>query len=185
MNLSTIEGWETPHKTTDDNTFYSDDEPRRNYFLPSCPSPPTPHQKLKKMSLGISFPKRRRVSQHVYEACGQFLTEPNDIPGSSPKNWNSRLKTSLKNIVHYFSSIVYKWYVVVKYESGANICISYERYVAVTYRSKINTSCKSMYPIRVIPVKWSRWGRRDPEQPNIRLLSLLFIYINIRCCCYN
>ena len=23
MNLSTIEGWETPHTTTDDNTFYS------------------------------------------------------------------------------------------------------------------------------------------------------------------
>ena len=29
INLSTIEGWETPHTTTDDNTFYSDDEPRR------------------------------------------------------------------------------------------------------------------------------------------------------------
>ena len=28
MNLSTIEEWETPHTTTDDNTFYSDDEPR-------------------------------------------------------------------------------------------------------------------------------------------------------------
>ena len=30
MNLSTIEGWETRHTTTDDNTFYSDDEPRGN-----------------------------------------------------------------------------------------------------------------------------------------------------------
>ena len=30
MNLSTIEGWETPHTTTDDNTFYSSaNEPRR------------------------------------------------------------------------------------------------------------------------------------------------------------
>ena len=29
MNLSTIEGWETPHTTTDDNTFYSSqNEPR-------------------------------------------------------------------------------------------------------------------------------------------------------------
>ena len=28
MNLSTIEGWETQHTTTDDNTFYSEDEPR-------------------------------------------------------------------------------------------------------------------------------------------------------------
>ena len=29
MNLSTIDGWETPHTTTDDNTFFSEDEPRR------------------------------------------------------------------------------------------------------------------------------------------------------------
>ena len=32
MNLSTIEGWETPHTTTDDNTFHSsENEPRRVY----------------------------------------------------------------------------------------------------------------------------------------------------------
>ena len=29
MNLSAIEGWQTPHRTTDDNTFYSDDKTRR------------------------------------------------------------------------------------------------------------------------------------------------------------
>ena len=29
MNLSTIQGWETPHTTTADATFYTDDEPRR------------------------------------------------------------------------------------------------------------------------------------------------------------
>ena len=32
MNLSTIEGWETPHTTTDENTFYSEDEPGRVYW---------------------------------------------------------------------------------------------------------------------------------------------------------
>ena len=33
MSLSTIEGWETPHTTTDDNTFYSsENEPRRVYW---------------------------------------------------------------------------------------------------------------------------------------------------------
>ena len=31
MNLSTIEGWETPHTTRDNNTFYSEDEPGRVY----------------------------------------------------------------------------------------------------------------------------------------------------------
>ena len=37
MNISSIDGWETPHTTTVDNTFYSDDEPRRSYFLPPTP----------------------------------------------------------------------------------------------------------------------------------------------------
>ena len=32
MNVSTIDNWETPHTTTDDNTFYSEDEPRRVYW---------------------------------------------------------------------------------------------------------------------------------------------------------
>ena len=32
MSLSTIEGWETPHRTTDDNTFFSQSELRRVYF---------------------------------------------------------------------------------------------------------------------------------------------------------
>ena len=32
LNLSTIEGWETPHTTTDENTFYSEDDTRRIYL---------------------------------------------------------------------------------------------------------------------------------------------------------
>ena len=33
MNKSTIDGWETPHATTDDNTFFSsENEPRRVYW---------------------------------------------------------------------------------------------------------------------------------------------------------
>ena len=33
MNLGNIEGWETPHTTTDDNTFYlSENEPKRVYW---------------------------------------------------------------------------------------------------------------------------------------------------------
>ena len=31
MNLRTIEGWETPHATTDENTIHSKDESRRVY----------------------------------------------------------------------------------------------------------------------------------------------------------
>ena len=32
MNVSTNEGWDTAHTTTDDATFYTDDEPRRVYW---------------------------------------------------------------------------------------------------------------------------------------------------------
>ena len=73
-NISSIDGWETPHTTTDDNTFYSDDEPRRIYFFPSIRTPPLPSRKVRrKLSLGISFPKRGGVPQNVCEACGQLL----------------------------------------------------------------------------------------------------------------
>ena len=40
MNISSIDGWEMPHTTTHDNTFYSDDEHRRIYFLIATPDPP-------------------------------------------------------------------------------------------------------------------------------------------------
>ena len=84
MNLRKIERWETPHTTTDDNTFYSDHELRRVYFVPSSPSPPPPPRKRKKkLSLGRSFPKRKGLLQHIGEACGQSLPEPKDIPGPS------------------------------------------------------------------------------------------------------
>ena len=33
MNVRTFDSWETSRTTTDDNTFYSDDEPRRKIFL--------------------------------------------------------------------------------------------------------------------------------------------------------
>ena len=47
-NVSTFDNWETSHTTTDDNNFYSDDEPVRIYFLPSTPTPPPPPRKMKK-----------------------------------------------------------------------------------------------------------------------------------------
>ena len=78
INLSTIEGRETPHTTTEDNTFYSEGEPRRVYWdispnetfdfneprqvtfasSPSYTPPPPPRQK-RKLSKGMSFPQRR------------------------------------------------------------------------------------------------------------------------------
>ena len=93
MNLSTIEGWETPHTTTDDNTFYSsENEPRRVYWdfspnetlesneprrvspvtSPSSTPPPQPRQK-RRLSIGMSFPQRWGVSQHICHAWGQLL----------------------------------------------------------------------------------------------------------------
>ena len=87
MNVSTFDSWETSHTTTDDNTFYSDDEPRRIFFLTSTPIPQPPPRKLKKkLELGMSFPKRGGVSQHVCEACGQMIPSTKDIAGPSTKN---------------------------------------------------------------------------------------------------
>ena len=76
MILGTLEGWATPHTTTDDNTFYSEDEPRqvhwtssldetihsegepRRSYLLSSPSPPSPPRKTKRcLEMGKSFQK--------------------------------------------------------------------------------------------------------------------------------
>ena len=95
MNLSAIEGWETPNTTVDDNNFHSSEkEPRRVYwdFLPdetfespeprrvypagSPPStPPSPPRQKRRVSMGMSFPQKGVVSQHTCEACGQPLPQ--------------------------------------------------------------------------------------------------------------
>ena len=85
MNFSTIQGWETPHTSTDDNIFYSsENEPRRVYWdlsadetsesneatrvyptgSPSSTPPPPPQQK-RRLSMGMSFPKRGSVAAHL------------------------------------------------------------------------------------------------------------------------
>ena len=88
MNVSAFNSWETSYTTTDNNTFYSSDEPRRIYFHPPTPSPPpSPLRKLKrKLNLGMSFPKDGGVSQHVCEACGQTIPSAKDTPGPSSRN---------------------------------------------------------------------------------------------------
>ena len=78
MNVSTIEVWETPHTTTDDNKFYSSEgEPGRVYrdfsfdetfdsneprrvsaaASPSSTAPPPPRQE-RKLSIEMSFPQK-------------------------------------------------------------------------------------------------------------------------------
>ena len=114
MNVSTFNSWETPHTTTDDSTFYSENEPRRVHwtspldeifesedeprriYLLSSPSPPPPPRKMKrKLEIGMSFPKRRGVSQHICEACGQTIPSVKDIPGSSSRSWRHQLHFKL------------------------------------------------------------------------------------------
>ena len=84
MNVSTIEGWDTTHTTTDDATFYTDDEPRRVYWnilssdtfdsneprnvsVASSPSstPPPPRRQKRKLNKGDFFPKRGNVAAHL------------------------------------------------------------------------------------------------------------------------
>ena len=40
MNVSTFNSWETPHTTTVNNTFHSNDKPRRLYWSSSLDKPP-------------------------------------------------------------------------------------------------------------------------------------------------
>ena len=89
MNVSTIEGWETTHTTTDDAMFHTDDEPRRvswdisssdtfdsneprNVSIASSASstPPPPRRQKKEAQHGDVFSQKRGVSQHTCEACG-------------------------------------------------------------------------------------------------------------------
>ena len=87
MNVSAFDSWETSYTTTNDDTFYSSDEPRRIYFLPPTPSPPSPPRKMKRrLSLGMSFPKEGGVSQHLCEACGQTIPSAKDTPGPSNRD---------------------------------------------------------------------------------------------------
>ena len=93
MNVCTTEGWgDTTHTTTDNDTFYTDVEPRRVYWdisssdtfdsneprnvsVASSPSstPPPPLRQKRRLSMGMSFPQKGGVSQHTCEACGQPL----------------------------------------------------------------------------------------------------------------
>ena len=100
MNVSTIEGWDTTYTTTDNDTFYTDDEPRRVYWdisssdtfdsneprnvsvasSPSSTRLPPPRQK-RRLSMGMSFPRNGGVSQHTCEVCGQTL--PQEKPSNA------------------------------------------------------------------------------------------------------
>ena len=88
MNVSAFNSWETSYTTTDNDTFYSSDEPRRIYFLPPGPAtPPSPPRKLKRrLNLGMSFPKEGGVSPHVCQACGQTIPSAKDTPGPSNRD---------------------------------------------------------------------------------------------------
>ena len=88
MNVRAFNSWETSYTTTDNDSFYSSVEPRRIYFLPPSPaSPPSLPRKMKRrLSLGMSFPKEGRVSQHTCEACGQMICTAKDTPGPSSRN---------------------------------------------------------------------------------------------------
>ena len=59
MNLSTIDGWETPHTTTDFNTSYSQDEPRSVHW--TSPLDETFHSEGKPRRIYLqSSPYRRQ-----------------------------------------------------------------------------------------------------------------------------
>ena len=105
MNVSAFNSWETSYTTTDKDTFYTSDEPRRVYWNLSsdddlgssvprnpsvasspCVTPPPPRGQKRKLSLGMSFPKDGGVSQHICEDCGQMIPPTKDTPGPSNRD---------------------------------------------------------------------------------------------------
>ena len=105
MNFSAFRSWETSSTSTDDDTFYSSDEPRRVYWdlssddefcssdrrIPSvasspCVTPLPPRAQKRKLGLGMSFPKDGGVSQHICEACGLMIPPIKDTPGPSSRH---------------------------------------------------------------------------------------------------
>ena len=105
MNVSAFNSWETSYTTTDNDTFYTSDEPRRVYWnispdddlgprvpknpsvaLNPCVTPPPPRAQKRKLSVGMSFPKDGGVLQHICEACGQTIPSTKDTPGPSNRN---------------------------------------------------------------------------------------------------
>ena len=105
MNVSTIDGWQTPHTKTDDKIFYSEDdprhihwispqdepfhsesEPRRTYLLSSVSPLSRPRKTKRKFEMVMSFPKRGEVSQQVGEACRQVIPPTEDSPRSSTED---------------------------------------------------------------------------------------------------
>ena len=88
MNVSAFNSWKTSYTTTYDDTFHSSDESRRIYSLPPSPSPPPspPRRQKRRLSLGMSLPKERGVSQHVCKACGQKIPSAKDIPCPSNRD---------------------------------------------------------------------------------------------------
>ena len=104
MNVSAFDNCETSYTSTDDNTFYTSDEPRRVYWdissdedlgssvprTPSvasspCVTPPPPRAQKRNLSLGMSFPKDGGVSQHICKACAQTIPSLKDTPGPSSR----------------------------------------------------------------------------------------------------
>ena len=110
MNISTTEGYETPHTTTDDNTSYcSENEPRRVYWdiyssdtfdsneprnvsVASSPSstPPPPRRQKRKLSMGMSFPQRGECRS----------THPRHAANPYPKESHPMLKTNSKHLLN-------------------------------------------------------------------------------------
>ena len=65
MNVSAYNSWETTHSTTDDNTFYSEDEPRRVYWTSPWAKRLNPKKNPGGSMSYHRFPHRRhRLQEH-------------------------------------------------------------------------------------------------------------------------
>ena len=104
MNHSTINGWETPHTITVDNTFHSDDEAgtlelssERNLSfgrptqtnLSAAQSIPA-SQDEEEVGYGFVLSKKSRSAAACQRSLGQMILPAKDIPDPSKKDRNCK-----------------------------------------------------------------------------------------------
>ena len=91
LNVSTTDGLDTLHTTTDDNTFYSRDETRRIHFLPSSPSPPpSPPRKMnRKLESGMSFPKNGECRSIAAKPADEWFLQQREFQDRQLRTRNS------------------------------------------------------------------------------------------------
>ena len=108
----------------------------------------------------------KKLSQQVCEACGQNFFPAKNIPGPSTKEWNS---TNIQTIHIHVNKLMILFIT----------CNSCKRYVVVTYRSLIFTSCKKHVSYTCNSVELIQIGTEQLRNKQIFIYFSYCIFISL------